>query len=84
MRHTQADSTSCAYTRVNIGGEGPAIVVSGHDPLDLDELLKQTEGTGVNVYTHGEMLPPHGYRTKEIRTSYWPFSAQPGRTSRRV
>ncbi len=41
--------------------EGPAILVSGHDLLDLEELLKQTEGTGVNVYTHGEMLPAHAY-----------------------
>ncbi len=41
--------------------EGPAIVVSGHDLLDLEALLQQTEGTGVNVYTHGEMLPGHGY-----------------------
>lgn len=41
--------------------KGPAIVVSGHDLLDLEELLKQTEGTGVKVYTHGEMLPAHGY-----------------------
>ena len=40
---------------------GPAIVVSGHDLLDLELLLKQTEGTGVHVYTHGEMLPAHGY-----------------------
>ncbi len=40
---------------------GPAIVVTGHDLLDLEVLLKQTEGTGVNVYTHGEMLPAHGY-----------------------
>jgi len=40
---------------------GPAIVVSGHDLLDLEKLLKQTDGTGVNVYTHGEMLPAHGY-----------------------
>lgn len=40
---------------------GPAIVVTGHDLLDLELLLKQTEGTGVNVYTHGEMLPAHGY-----------------------
>ncbi|MCD6405903.1 MAG: hydroxylamine reductase [Planctomycetes bacterium] len=40
---------------------GKAIVVSGHDLKDLDELLKQTEGTGINVYTHGEMLPCHGY-----------------------
>jgi hydroxylamine reductase len=40
---------------------GPAIVVTGHDLLDLELLLKQTEGKGVNVYTHGEMLPAHGY-----------------------
>ncbi|HMA64740.1 MAG: hydroxylamine reductase, partial [Fibrobacterota bacterium] len=40
---------------------GPAIVVSGHDLYDLEQLLKQTEGTGVNIYTHGEMLPCHGY-----------------------
>ena len=37
------------------------IVVSGHDLKDLEELLKQTEGKGINVYTHGEMLPAHGY-----------------------
>jgi hydroxylamine reductase len=41
--------------------QGKAIVVSGHDLRDLLELLKQTEGTGINVYTHGEMLPAHGY-----------------------
>ncbi|MBC7217707.1 MAG: hydroxylamine reductase [Candidatus Caldatribacterium sp.] len=41
--------------------KGKAIVVSGHDLKDLEELLKQTEGTGINVYTHGEMLPAHGY-----------------------
>lgn len=41
--------------------EGPGIVVTGHDLLCLEELLKQTEGTGVNIYTHGEMLPAHGY-----------------------
>ncbi|MFO8008077.1 MAG: hydroxylamine reductase [Candidatus Brocadiia bacterium] len=40
---------------------GKAIVVSGHDLRDLEELLEQTEGTGINVYTHGEMLPAHGY-----------------------
>lgn len=40
---------------------GRAILVSGHDLKDLEELLKQTEGTGINVYTHGEMLPAHGY-----------------------
>ena len=41
--------------------KGKAIVVSGHDLKDLEELLKQTEGRGINVYTHGEMLPCHGY-----------------------
>lgn len=41
--------------------KGKAIVVSGHDLKDLEELLKQTEGTGINVYTHGEMLPCNAY-----------------------
>jgi len=41
--------------------KGPGILVTGHDLLDLFELLKQTAGTGVNIYTHGEMLPAHGY-----------------------
>ena len=41
--------------------KGKAIVISGHDLRDLEKLLKQTEGTGINVYTHGEMLPAHGY-----------------------
>ena len=40
---------------------GPFIVVTGHDLLDLEKLLEQTEGKGINVYTHGEMLPAHGY-----------------------
>jgi len=40
---------------------GKAILVSGHDLKDLEELLEQTEGKGINVYTHGEMLPAHGY-----------------------
>jgi hydroxylamine reductase len=49
-------------TKVNLGTKaGKAILVSGHDLKFLEELLKQTEGTGVNVYTHGEMLPAHGY-----------------------
>ena len=49
-------------TPVFIGTKkGPAIIVTGHDLLDLKELLEQTEGTGVNVYTHGEMLPTHAY-----------------------
>ncbi len=41
--------------------KGKCILVSGHDLLDLEELLKQTEGKGINIYTHGEMLPAHGY-----------------------
>ena len=41
--------------------QGKAILVSGHDLKDLEELLKQTAGKGINVYTHGEMLPAHGY-----------------------
>ena len=41
--------------------KGPAILVSGHDLLDLYELLRQSEGRGVQVYTHGEMIPAHGY-----------------------
>jgi len=40
---------------------GPGILVTGHDLPDLHELLKQTEGKGINVYSHGEMLPAHGY-----------------------
>lgn len=40
---------------------GKCILISGHDLKDLYNLLEQTEGTGVNVYTHGEMLPAHGY-----------------------
>jgi hydroxylamine reductase len=49
-------------TKVPLGGKkGKAILVSGHDLKDLEELLKQTEGKGVYVYTHGEMLPTHGY-----------------------
>ena len=47
---------------VNVKVEkGPFIIVSGHDLKDLEMLLKQTEGTGINIYTHGEMLPAHGY-----------------------
>ena len=41
--------------------KGPFIIVSGHDLKDLDMLLKQTEGKGINIYTHGEMIPSHGY-----------------------
>ncbi len=49
-------------TEVNIGvRSNPGILISGHDLKDLEELLQQTEGTGVDVYTHGEMLPAHSY-----------------------
>lgn len=66
MRILDAGETS-AYghptpTRVNVKATaGKAILISGHDLKDLYNLLQQTEGTGVNVYTHGEMLPAHGY-----------------------
>jgi hydroxylamine reductase len=49
-------------TEVNIGvGNKPGILISGHDLKDMEELLKQTEGTGIDVYTHGEMLPANYY-----------------------
>ena len=49
-------------TQVNIGvGTRPGILISGHDLHDIEDLLKQTEGTGIDVYTHGEMLPAHYY-----------------------
>lgn len=49
-------------TKVAIGvRSNPAILISGHDLKDLEELLEQTKGTGVDVYTHGEMLPAHYY-----------------------
>ena len=49
-------------TQVPLGAKkGKAILVSGHDLKDLEEVLKQSDGKGINVYTHGEMLPCHGY-----------------------
>ncbi|MCD6152702.1 MAG: hydroxylamine reductase [Syntrophobacterales bacterium] len=49
-------------SNVNIGvGTNPGILISGHDLKDMEELLEQTEGTGVDVYTHGEMLPANSY-----------------------
>lgn len=49
-------------TKVNIGvGKNPGILVSGHDLADIEQLLIQTQGTGVDVYTHSEMLPAHYY-----------------------
>ena len=49
-------------SKVNIGvGKNPGIIISGHDLRDLEQLLEQTEGTGIDVYTHSEMLPAHYY-----------------------
>lgn len=49
-------------TSVPLGPKkGKTILISGHDLKDLEDLLKQTEGKGINIYTHGEMLPAHGY-----------------------
>ena len=49
-------------TKVNIGvRNNPGILISGHDLRDLEMLLEQTQGTGVDVYTHSEMLPAHYY-----------------------
>jgi hydroxylamine reductase len=61
----EANTTAYGHpeiTEVNIGvGSNPGILISGHDLKDMEELLKQTEGTGVDVYTHGEMLPANSY-----------------------
>ncbi|BCZ46702.1 hydroxylamine reductase [Clostridium gelidum] len=54
--------SSPSPTKVNVNiKKGPFIIVSGHDLRDLELLLRQTEGKGINIYTHGEMLPSHGY-----------------------
>ena len=59
--NTQAYGTP-QITKVSIGvGKNPGILVSGHDLRDLEMLLEQTQGTGVDVYTHSEMLPAHYY-----------------------
>jgi len=61
----EANTTAYGHpelSEVNIGvGSNPGILISGHDLKDMEELLKQTEGTGVDVYTHGEMLPANYY-----------------------
>jgi hydroxylamine reductase len=64
-------------TRVPLGHrKGKAILVSGHDLKDLEELLKQTAGKGITVYTHGEMLPTHGYpRLKQHEHFYGHFGS---------
>lgn len=54
--------SSPAPQKVNVNvKKGPFIIISGHDLRDLEMLLEQTEGKGINIYTHGEMLPSHGY-----------------------
>ena len=55
--------------------KGPFIVVSGHDLADLAQLLEQTEGRGINIYTHSEMLPAHGYPGLKSIHSLWVTSA---------
>ncbi|MGB2690004.1 MAG: hydroxylamine reductase [Desulfobacterales bacterium] len=62
-------------TRVPLGHKkGKAILVSGHDLKDLEELLKQTQGKGIYIYTHGEMLPTHGYpKLKKYEHFYGQF-----------
>lgn len=62
-------------TKVPLGHKkGKAILVSGHDLRDLEVLLKQTEGRGINIYTHGEMLPTHGYpKLKQYKHFYGQF-----------
>ena len=61
----QANTTAYGHpelTKVNIGvGKRPGILISGHDLHDLADLLEQTEGTGIDIYTHSEMLPAHYY-----------------------
>ena len=57
-------------TKVNIGvGKNPGILISGHDLRDMEMLLKQTEGTGVDVYTHSEMLPAYLWNTACIASA---------------
>ena len=60
--------------------KGKAILVSGHDLKDLEEILKQTEGKGINVYTHGEMLPCHGYPELKKYSIFTAITERPGRT----
>jgi hydroxylamine reductase len=57
---TTYENPSPHKVNVNIK-KGPFIIISGHDLRDLEMLLEQTEGKGINIYTHGEMLPAHGY-----------------------
>jgi hydroxylamine reductase len=59
-------------TKVPLGHKkGKAILVSGHDLIDLDKILKLTQGTGITVYTHGEMLPTHGYPKLKAYSNFY-------------
>ena len=59
-------------TKVPLGHvAGKAILVSGHDLADMDAILKATDGTGINVYTHGEMLPTHAYPELKKHTQFY-------------
>lgn len=61
--------------------KGPFIVVSGHDLHDMKLLLEQTQGKGINIYTHSEMLPAHGYPELKNILTLKATSARAGRTS---
>ena len=59
-------------TKVPLGyKKGKAILVSGHDLIDLEEILKQTQGKNITVYTHGEMLPTHGYPKLKVYSNFY-------------
>jgi len=59
-------------TKVPLGAKkGKAILVSGHDLIDLEEVLKQSQGKGIYVYTHGEMLPSHGYPKLKVYPHFY-------------
>jgi hydroxylamine reductase len=66
-------------TKVNLGvRNNPGILISGHDLKDMEELLKQTEGTGVDVYTHSEMLPANYYPAFKNTIISWVITAVHG------
>ncbi len=65
--------------------KGPFIVISDHDLHDLKLLLEQTEGKGINIYTHGEMLPAHGYpELKKARSSQGQFRHGVAESAKRI
>ena len=66
-------------SEVNLGvRNNPGILISGHDLKDMEELLEQTKGTGVDVYTHGEMLPANYYPASRNTIISWAITAVPG------